>query len=68
MGVLKYWVVELLREGLCEGHRILYIKVRPCLLNQNFSWCMPWSIVGWITVIGFLCVCLGLLSSSYSLC
>ena len=20
-----YWVVELLREGLCEGHRILYI-------------------------------------------
>ena len=29
---------------------------------------MPWSIVGWITVIVFLCVCLGLLSSSYSLC
>ena len=28
---------------------------------------MPWSIVGWITVIVFLCVCLGLLSSSYSL-
>ena len=27
-----------------------------------------WSIVGWITVIVFLCVCLGLLSSSYSLC
>ena len=29
---------------------------------------MPWFIVGWITVIVFLCVCLGLLSSSYSLC
>ena len=41
---------------------------RPCLLNQNFSWCMHRSIVGWITVIVFLFVCLGLLSSSYSLC
>ena len=29
---------------------------------------MPWSIVGWITVIVFLRVCLGLLSSSYSPC
>ena len=29
---------------------------------------MPWFIVGWITVIVFLCVCLGLLSSSYNLC
>ena len=28
---------------------------------------MPWFIVGWITAIVFLCVCLGLLSSSYSL-
>ena len=34
---------------------------------ENFSWCMPWSIVGWITVIVFLCVCLVLLSSTYSL-
>ena len=40
---------------------------RPCLLNRNFSWCMLWFIVGWITVIVFLRVCLGLLSSSYSL-
>ena len=30
----------------------------PCLLNQNSSWCMHWFIVGWITVILFLCVCL----------
>ena len=29
---------------------------------------MHWFIVGWITVIVFLRVCLGLLSSSYSLC
>ena len=29
---------------------------------------MPWSIVCWITVIVFLRVCLGLLSSCYSLC
>ena len=27
---------------------------------------MPWSIVGWITVIVFLCVCLGLFSSRQS--
>ena len=26
------------------------------------------TVIGWITVIVFLCVCLGLLSSSYSLC
>ena len=29
---------------------------------------MLWFVVGWITVIVFLRVCLGLLSSSYSLC
>ena len=40
---------------------------RPCLLNQNFSWCMLWFIIGWITVTVFLRICLGLLSSSYSL-
>ena len=38
------------------------------ICTQNFSWCMLWFIVGWITVIVFLRVCLGLLSSSYSLC
>ena len=43
-------------------------KERPCLLNQNFSWCMLRFIVGWIIVIVFLRISLGLLSSSYSLC
>ena len=26
-------------------------------MNQSFPWCMLWFIVGWITVIVFLCVC-----------
>ena len=38
--------------------RLIRRLERPCLLNQNFSWCMPWFIVGWITVIVFLRICL----------
>ena len=37
---------------------------RTFLLKQNLSWCLHWYIVGWITVIVFLRVWVGLLSRS----
>ena len=59
----------LFKKDFLKTRKENYIQFVCAMKNTNLqSLEKPWSIVGWITVIVFLCVCLGLLSSSYSLC